>query len=75
MRSPWFLTPVESPNNYLPLYLGFGVSQVEVNILGFTRIDEQIVFFEHRLSDGKELLKGLQTWVDEASPWKALVVV
>ena len=65
MRSPWFLTPVESPNNYLPLYLGFGVSQVEVNILGFTRVAKQIVSFKHRLCNEKELLKGLQTWVVE----------
>ena len=34
-----------------------------MNILGCTRVDEQIVLFEHRLSDGEELLKGLQTCV------------
>ena len=36
-----------------------------MNILSFTRVDEQIVFFEHRLSYGEELLKGLQTCVVE----------
>ena len=65
MCSPWFLTSVDSSNNYLILHLGFGVSQIKMNILGFTRVDEQIIFFEHRLSDRKELLKGFQTWVVE----------
>ena len=65
MCSPWLLTSVDSSNNYFLLHLGFGVSQIKMNILRFTRVDEQIVFFEHILSDGKGLLKGLQTWVVE----------
>ena len=54
---------IDRSDNNFPLVLRFGISQEEMNILGFTRVDEQIVFFEHRLSDGEELLKGLQTCV------------
>ena len=61
MCSPWFLTSVDGSDNYLLFHLGSGVSQIEMNILGFTRVNDQIIFFKHRLSDGKELLKGLQT--------------
>ena len=56
---------VDSSNSNLFLQLGFGISQIKINQLSFTRVDEEIVFFEHRLSDGKQLLKGLQTLVVE----------
>ena len=58
-----------------------------MNILGFTRVDEQIVFFEHRLSDGggRNGLESLDIQVfeisttvkflDAASPWNVPVMV